>query len=97
MTDETVGPELPAATGGWTNGRARGGASIRIPLLAGCVVGGSLGCRPGRYRSQSHPFHITSDLPLAVILRLLLAPWERKGKGIRPGGHPTLLLLHTAL
>lgn len=29
MTDETVGPELPAATGGWTNGRAQGGASIR--------------------------------------------------------------------
>lgn len=29
MTDETVGPELPAATGGWTNGRAQGGASVR--------------------------------------------------------------------
>lgn len=40
MTDETVGPELPAATGGWTNGRARSGASIRNRLL-----------RPGRMLS----------------------------------------------
>ena len=37
MTDETVGPERPAATGGCTIGRARGGASFRNPLL-----------RPGR-------------------------------------------------
>lgn len=80
MTDETVGPELPAATGGWTNGRARGGASIRNPLLAGCGVGGSLGCRPGHYRSWSHPFHVTSDLPLAAILRLLLPPLRKEGQ-----------------
>lgn len=33
MTDETVGAELPAVTGGWTNGRTRDGAFLRNRLL----------------------------------------------------------------
>lgn len=55
MTDEMVGPELPAATGGWTNGRARGGASIRNRLL-----------RPGRMlgvgREQARASSVPSTL-----------------------------------
>lgn len=37
MTDETVGPELPAATGGWTNGRTD------CAGLAGCEWGKGAG------------------------------------------------------
>lgn len=90
MTDETVGPELPAATGGWTNGRARGGASIRNRL-----------CRPGRMlsggREQAPGVAIPPvvESPLVCNSLIFIVPWERKDKEVRPGEHLILLLLQT--
>lgn len=100
MTDETVGPELPAATGGWTNGLTRGGACIRNRLLR---PGGMLGW--GREQARAlpppppalHPSGVTSGLPAAVIIQLSLLPWERKGWGVRLGAHLILLLLQTVM
>lgn len=54
MTDETIAPEQPATTGGWTNGRARGGASVRNRLLrSGRMRGGGRAQAPG----CCHPIH----------------------------------------
>lgn len=64
MTDETVGPDLPAATGGRTNGRTRGGCSIRSQLL-----------RPGRMLRVERGSGQGGAIPSAGESPLL-RPWE---------------------
>lgn len=54
MTDDTVGPELPAARGGWTNGRARGAA---LPSGAGAHSAGLAGCS-GKGAGPGVPSHL---------------------------------------
>lgn len=77
MTDETVGPELPAATGGWTNGRARGGASIRNQLLRpGRMLGE--GREQARALPSSHPFRSHLWFALSSDCTAFIVP---SGKG----------------
>lgn len=52
MTDETVGPELPAATGGWTNGRARGWSFRQEPIMQAWQMPSG-----GQERAQALPSH----------------------------------------
>ena len=79
MTDEMVGPELPAATGGWTNGRAR----VVLPSgtdysdLAGCWVWG--GSRPGHH--PSHPLCSCLRAPSSSDSKAFIAPLRKERQG----------------
>lgn len=77
MTDETAGPELPVATGGWTNGRTRLCRPGRMRVGEGSRPW--LGAAPA--------------LLGAGIVQVLLSPGKRKDKEVRPGGHLIVLLL----
>ena len=84
MTDDTVGPELPAATGGWTKGRARGGASMRKRFQfrrPGRMLRGGGGGGRAQAQGHLHPPGTPLLFPCSSHALAFPAPLGKEGQG----------------